>query len=249
MALSYDSVPILKQFSDEFSITFNLLSDVGSVELEGLGLLNHQIEEETAAWERDLGPRHVRIPFPGTFLLDDSGAIIEKKFDRSHRIRPSGTALLADLTGEQLEPAVRQTASGSGVAVAAWLDEGHYYPGQRLFLHIELRIEEGLHLYVPPLAETYVPLQIDLVETPGLTADVPALPAGRPFRVRGLPEDFSVVEGSVDLRIPFYFSDDLREDSSLKVRVRYQACNENTCFPPEELQIDLPITYEPTLRP
>lgn len=74
-------------------------------------------------------------------------------------------------------------------------------------------------------------------------------PIGTPFRVEGLDEIFSVVEGTVDLKVPFYISDEATGDVRLTVRIGYQACTESLCLAPEELRIDLPLEYLPIPRP
>jgi hypothetical protein len=249
VAISYDPVATLARFTQEYDITYDLLSDVGSVEIERLGMLNNTIIEEVGAWGLEYGTRHHRVPFPGAFLLDEAGVVIEKKFDRSHRVRPSGSVLLADLTREELAPAVSGTAAGPGVGVMVWLDEATYFPAQRLYAHVRIVIEEGLHLYVPPLAEGYVPLRVHLEGRPPLIAEAPELPSGKPFRIEGLDETFSVVEGSLDVKIPFYFSDEATEDATLTVRMEYQACSDSVCFAPVQVSIDLPVGYLPIPRP
>lgn len=205
--------------------------------------------EETGAWGLEYGDRHQRVPFPGVFLLDEEGVVIDRKFDRSHRVRPSGSVLVADLTGEDLPAAVSGTAAGPGVGARVWLDEATFFPAQRLYAHVRMQIEEGLHVYVPPLGEGYVPLHVRLDAEAGLVAEGFELPVGTPFRVEGLDEVFSVVEGTVDVKIPFYLSDEATGDVTLTVRIGYQACTESVCLVPEELRIDLPLEYLPIPRP
>ncbi len=248
-AISYDPVATLTRFSEEYGITYDLLSDPGSVEMERLGMLNTTIVEEVEAWGLEFGARHNRVPFPAVFLLNEEGMVWERKFDRSHRVRPSGSVLVADLTGEELPAAIAGTSAGSGVGVSAWLDEATFFPAQRLYLHVRIQIDEGLHLYVPPLAEGYVPLRVNIEAAPTLTVEPFELPAGTPFHVEGLPETFSVVEGTVNVRVPFYLSDETTDDVTLTVKVGYQACTESVCFVPEELRVDLPIEYLPIPRP
>lgn len=249
MAISYDPVATLARFSDEYGITYDLLADLGSVEMERLGMLNTTIVEEVEAWGLEFGVRHNRVPFPGVFLLDEEGIVISRKFERSHRVRPSGSVLVADLTGKELPAAVADTATGPGVGVRAWLDEATFFPAQRLYLHVRIQIDEGLHLYVPPLAEGYVPLRINVEAAPTLTVEPFELPAGNPFHVDGLPETFSVVEGTVDMKVPFYLSDETTGDVTLSVKIGYQACTTSVCFAPEELQVELPLEYLPIPRP
>lgn len=244
-AVSYDPVETLQRFSDQHGITYDLLADVGSKQMERLGLLNDTIVEERAAWGKEMDEKHENLPYPGTFLLDENGVVIDKKFERTHRLRPSGTVLLADLTDGDVEPAVSATGTAPGMRAAAWLDEDGYYPGQQLNAHVRLEVEEGVHVYVPPLEEGYIPLRVQMSDQPELTAGEPDLPTGEPFTVEGLPEQFFVVEGSLELTIPFYFSDDRNEDAVLAFEIGYQACNENACFAPETITLELPISYKP----
>lgn len=248
-AISYDSVSTLARFAAEFGITYDLLADVGSVEIERLGLLNHTIADEVTAWGNELGARHHRIPFPCVFLLDGDGVIVGKKIDRSHRVRSSGTVLLADLTGEELVPSVTAATGGPGLAARAWLTEEAIFPGQRLYAHVRMVVEDGFHLYVPPIATGYTPLRVFIEGSPALSSEAAALPPGRPFRVAGLSEEFVVVDGRVDVRMPFYLSDEVTGDVTLTVVVGYQACTDRECFPPHELRLDLPLGYLPVPKP
>lgn len=218
---------------------------MGSEQIKRLGLLNDTIVAERAAWGKEMDEKHEDLPYPGTFLLDERGVVIDKKFERTHRLRPSGTVLLAELTGEHVTPAVSVTGSAPGVRAAAWLDEGGYFPGQQLNAHVRLQVDDGLHVYVPPLAEGYIPLRVRMVEQPELFAEEPQLPQGMPFTVEGLDDEFFVAEGAVELTLPFYFSDERNEDATLAVEIGYQACNEQACFAPETMTLELPITYKP----
>ena len=245
MAISYDPVQTLARFAKEFDVAYPLLSDEGSVEIKRLGLLNDTIVAERLAWGHsgELPDRQRGLPYPGTFLLDEEGVVIEKKFERSHRLRPSGTVLIHDLMGEQANPGVSGTDAAPGVQAAAWLDEETYFPGQRLYVHVQIQIDPDLHVYVPPLTDEYFPLQITLANIPELTVESIEMPKGEALRVEGLPGEFFVVDGTVDVTIPFYFSDEAEENATLTVEVGYQACNESACFAPEELRIELPITH------
>jgi hypothetical protein len=249
VAISYDPVATLAEFAEDHGVTYPLLADVGSVQIKRLGLVNDNIVAERLAWGREMDDKHRDLPYPGTFLLDESGVVIEKKFERSHRLRPSGTVLIEALIGEAPAPAVSGTDAAPGVQGAAWLDETTFFPGQRLYAHVRLQVDPGLHLYVPPIAEGYIPVTVTMAPVPELTVEKAALPEGTPFRVEGLTDEFQVVEGEVDIRVPFYFSDEATDDATLAVRIGYQACTEEVCFAPEELRIDLPIKQLPIPHP
>ena len=249
VAISYDPVATLAGFAKEFGVTYPLLADEGSVEIKRLGLLNDTIVAELIAWSWDVDEENYKVPYPGTFLLDEEGLVVEKKFERSHRLRPSGTLLIHDLMGQQADPVVSGVGAAPGMRAAAWLDQEAYFPGQRLYVHVRLQVDPGLHVYVPPVADGYIPLQITLENVPQLTVESAELPTGEAFQVEGLAQEFLVVDDTVDARVPFYFSDEASENATLMVRVGYQACDESACFAPEELRIELPIKHMPIPMP
>ena len=69
VGISYDSVDILKEFTDKKNVTFPLLSDPDSKTIKAYGLL------DAAAKGKQEG-----IPYPGTFVVDQGGVIRAKLF-------------------------------------------------------------------------------------------------------------------------------------------------------------------------
>ncbi len=239
-AVSYDPVEILADFAESHGITYSLLGDVGSHVMEELGLLNEDMEAERAYWGRTTEERHHRLPYPATFVLDHEGVVVEKIIERSHRNRPSGRVLLEDLGYGEDEPEVRASAAGDGVVVSAWAPTAAYFPNQIFRVGVRIGVAEGLHLYVPPTAGGYVTLDVSIEGPAGVYWDPPALPEGEPFRVAGLDERFSVVDGTIDLAIPVHIHEDVG-DVTLGVVVRYQACSDEVCLMPETLRLELPL--------
>lgn len=242
VAISYDPVDVLAGFAAEHGIDYPLLSDVGSRAIRELGLENTRIVEERAYWGREVTDRHRGLPYPGTFLVDEDGVVVDKLFERSHRLRPSGRLALERLVGSLPgTPPIVRTATGPAVRAAASLDDDSYYPNQVTTVRVRLEIDEGWHVYVPPVPQGFVPLEVGLRGPQGVFTGPVELPAGRPFTVAGLPERFQVVEGVVDVAVPFYVLEDTAA-VDVRVAVRYQACSATTCLPPEELTMDATLT-------
>ncbi len=84
VGISYDSLDILKKFSDSEEIPYLLLSDEGSKTIDEYGLLYQG-----------------GLPHPGTVLIDQSGVIRAKLFERGYRIRHTNDELVA--AAEKLE--------------------------------------------------------------------------------------------------------------------------------------------------
>ena len=68
----YDPQETLRAFADGRGIEFPLLSDPGSETIRRYDLLNRETEP---------GGRTYGIPYPGTFILDTSGRVLERFFE------------------------------------------------------------------------------------------------------------------------------------------------------------------------
>lgn len=243
--MSYDPVATLAAFADEHGITYPLLSDEGSQVIEQLGLLNEYIEVMQAHEERPIEPKHDGLPYPGTFVIDEDGVVIDKQFEANHRVRPSGLSLLEDLGGSDLiERAIVDEAGSDGVRVAAWLGSAHYREMQIQRLHLTLDIPEDLHVYGEPIPDGYVPLTFELGPGGSVTpTGKPELPEPQPFRLEGLEERFVVHRGRLEISLPFRVEAQVAY-VEVTLTAQFQACSDTVCHPPKQLTLRLPQTAE-----
>ena len=77
VAVSYDSVDILKEFSKRAKVEFSLLSDKNSKTIDAWGVRNKDVA----------GGRIDGVPHPGTFLVGADGKITAKLFYEGYRKR------------------------------------------------------------------------------------------------------------------------------------------------------------------
>lgn len=92
VGISYDSVEILKRFSDRRTITFPLLSDAGSKTIDAYHIRRKDAPEP---WDG--------VAYHGTFILDQKGVIRAKLFQVSYRERPAVDALVLALKNARKE--------------------------------------------------------------------------------------------------------------------------------------------------
>jgi DsbC/DsbD-like thiol-disulfide interchange protein len=214
------------------------------VEIRRLGMLNEQVGEHHAFYGVPLREGVYGVPYPGAFLLDEQGVVVEKRFQSSYRERETGVGLLEEGFGESSsQHGPEAQASGEGLTVRAYLDSEHYRSMQRLLLVVELEIEPGLHVYGEPVPEGYVPLSIEVRPLEKLQVGPLNGPTPRPFEVEGLDEQFLVHEGRVRFSRPLTFLDRIG-DPTIEVTVRYQACTASDCLPPAALRLELPIRVQ-----
>ena len=83
VGISYDSVAVLKKFSDVHKITFPLLSDPGSKTIDA-----YHIRNEAAKGKAE------GVPEPGTFIVDKNDVIRAKLFLEGYRTRHTTDELI-----------------------------------------------------------------------------------------------------------------------------------------------------------
>ena len=98
-------------------------------------------------------------------------------------------------------------------------------------MHVRLALPEGTHAYAEPVSSAFQAFSVELEPFDNLEIDELALPAGQPFTVAGLDEQFMVYAGAVEATLSFVVTRNLGA-TTLEVRVRYQACTDRVCFSP-----------------
>jgi peroxiredoxin len=244
-AVSYDSVEVLSGFAEKFGITFPLLADEGSVVIRQLGMLNEQVAEHHAFYGIAMRDDVWGVPYPGSFILDERGIVVERRFTDSYRVRETAVGVLETaFGGRSATHGAEARAAGDGVLARAYVDSATLRVFQRLRLTVELQIEPGLHVYGQPIPDGYIPLSVEVTPIEGMEIGTMDAPAPHPFTVAGLDEQFFVYEGNVQVTLPLTFLA-ATEDQTVEVVVRYQACSATECRMPEALRFRLPLTWLP----
>jgi peroxiredoxin len=236
VAISYDPVETLTGFAANHGITFPLLSDVGSETIASLGMLNTRIEDEVRFWGREPEDRHRGLPLPGVFLLDADGIVTAKHFERSHRNRASAATLLSMLGAPSTSHDITAEGSGPSLAVRVNIHRADYFPNQVFPIEVEMAVEPGFHVYLPPVPDGYRALSVSVDGPEGIFTEAPSLPEGEPFAMLG--ESFTVAGGTIRTVVPTHIHESVG-DVELTVVVSYQACDDSTCLVPTEVRVPI----------
>ncbi|TAJ21892.1 MAG: redoxin domain-containing protein [Dehalococcoidia bacterium] len=243
-AISYDAPEVLAAFAAEFGITYPLLSDADSGVIRRYGILNTLVRPDEAVYG---------IPYPGSYLTDEMGAVTEKSFYRLYRVRPATRALLKDGFGVPLTPQSGPIAESTapGVRVTVALGEEALVFQQRVPLYVTLDLDDGLHIYAPGAGGGMLGITAEVRAPDGIETGTPAFPESRPFRIEGAEEALPVFEGTIEVAVPLISTRADVEPVTLEVVVRYQACDNRQCFLPQEqrITIDLPLQGLNRARP
>ena len=250
--ISYDPQAALRRFADRYNITYDLLSDAGSAIIRRFGILNTIIDPgDRRAWP------YYGIPFPGTYVVNGSGIVTEKFFNRHYATRTSPATILDKALGRMLArpEAPAAVRRGRQATVTA------FFAGKDLklevahTLHVRLELPQGLHVYGEPLPEGFHATTVTLRPSDGIRVGAPIYPPTTPKRFEALGVTLSVYEGAVDVRVPVTRNakwssvPELRgrlglpplEAVGLDIVVNYQACSETICYRPERVRLSVTV--------
>jgi peroxiredoxin len=252
-AISNDPQQVLGDFSARHGIVYPLLSDPDSAVIRRYGILNTLIEPHEGRSMRWYG-----IPYPGTYVTDETGTITHKFFHQHHATRASGRSLLYALTGEggadDRTPAAR--AEGDDLTLEVHLLDDRLRLEVLSTLRCTLQIREDLHLYAPGSPEGFVVTGLT-VTGQGVRTYEATWPEPAVFRMEALGLTLPVWTGDVDVTVPLTAGSELiklghgldRPTVTIDVEVRYQACNEDECFMPGTLRQSLEVPLDTLVEP
>ena len=230
--LSYDEVDALADFKKAHGTTFVMLSDPDSEIIREFGILNTTIAEDDHPW--------YGIPYPGVYVTDSDGIILEKFFENNFTVRPGPEQLLAALKGEQVD-LIKKNGDDQQVKVEVAFEGDTLPAGITRQIVARFSVPEGMHLYGQPVPEGLVPASIQLdEELEGIVSYTPVGPKTRPLTLSGDGHTLEVYEGDVVLRLPVAQNGRAVEKDEdgrwvrIAGKVRWQACDDEKCDVPQE---------------
>jgi hypothetical protein len=241
-AISYDSVAVLKSFAERRGITFPLLSDPESKIIRDFGILNEQAQPGTVQYG---------IPYPGTYLVDRAGRVTEKYFEDDFTQRYTSADILVSRFGESAG-AAHTIAEGKHLSVSASASNGRVRSGQRISLVLDVQLGPRLHVYAPGVKSDYIPIEWIMKESPALTVRAAAYPASKMLRLEVIKETVPVYQDTFRLVREVTIARDaalrplLDAEGRLVIEggLRYQACDDKICYPPETVPVRWTLQVE-----
>jgi len=240
-AVSYDSVAVLKNFSERQGITYPLLSDTDSKVIGSYGLLNESVAKDSPQYG---------IPYPGTFILDRAGVVAQKYFEADFRQRYTASEILvrqyggtAGAASQVIETKHLRLTSSASLSTVHW--------GQRLALVADIELKPGMHVYAPGV-EGYIPIEFKLTATPAFQEHGPAYPAARKLHLKAIGETVAVFQGRFRAAEDITIAPEAQVkplltptgDLVMEATVRYQACDAKICYPPQNVPLRWTLHYQ-----
>ncbi len=240
-AISYDSVPVLADFTTRRHITFPLLSDAGSILIKRYGILNTTVPETN---QQSYG-----IPFPGTFMLNPQGVVTSRFFEQAYQERSSVGSVLVRLGNNIDVPATR--ISAPQIEITSFATDETVAPGMHFSLVLDIKPTARVHVYAPGVTG-YKPIAFTIQPTPGLLVGAAEFPKAEDYFFKPLNEHvpvfqqpFRIVQdATIDASAPGQAA--LKDTSALTISgtLSYQACDDKLCFIPQSV----PLSWTVKLR-
>jgi peroxiredoxin len=242
--ISYDSVEILKYFSDRRKIDFPLLSDPDSKIIRRYQVLNSEAVGPNAGMAR-----------PGYFYIDPEGMIREKFFEAKYRERLTGNTVLAKLFPE-LGEEVTGTVEAPHLQLSVGQSDRLAVPGNLVTLTAEVRLPPDVHVYAPG-TKGYKTVKLVIDPLSDFELRQANYPAAKILYLPAIKERVPVFEGAFRIRQELKvnsmaeFSGGLGADGKMvtvKGNLEYQACDSKICFLPATVPVEWQFRIVPLDR-
>jgi hypothetical protein len=191
------------------------------------------------------------VAYPGYFVLDRSGIVRERFLDGRYDDRRTANGVVAALFPEWSASEGRRVGAPH-VELALSQSDEDVVPGARITLAAELRLPAGVHVYAPG-ARGYEAIELALTPSSELTFAPVRYPPAKELRLEAAQESIPVYEGALRLQVEVVLivgrevqeriekSPEHRARVTVKGVLRYQACDERTCFEPSEVEVEWEI--------
>jgi hypothetical protein len=240
-AISYDTEPILKYFSDRRKITFPLLADPDSQIIRAYGVLNPE------------GVGMLKgMALPGYFFIDPKGVIREKFFEAKYRVRYSGSDVIGKLFPE-LGSEVSGNVEAPHLRLGVQQSDKFGFPGSRITLSVNLDLPPDVHVYSPGV-KGYKPIQLTMESSPDIEFTPATFPRPKILYLPAIKERVPVFEGSFTINQELKISASVPFNTSLGTdgktvtihgKLQYQACDTKVCY----LPVSVPVEWQLQLLP
>jgi DsbC/DsbD-like thiol-disulfide interchange protein len=114
--------------------------------------------------------------------------------------------------------------------------------GKSAQAEIRLKIKEGYHINANPPSQYQIATQLTVEPAEGITAGQPKYPASITKKFAFSEQPLAVYEKEATINVPVNVSAGAAKgERSVPARVRFQACDDQVCYPPKNLQVSIPV--------
>lgn len=117
--------------------------------------------------------------------------------------------------------------------------------GKSAQAEVKLKIKEGYHINANPASQYQIATLLTVEPVEGITAGQPSYPASMTKKFTFAEQPLAVYEKEATISVAVNAAAGAAKgERSVPARLRFQACDEQVCYPPKNLQVSLPVTVK-----
>lgn len=232
ISISFDSVDVLKSFSDKNNITYPLLSDVGSRVIREYGILLEGIQPDN---------KWYGVAHPGIYIIDKNSVVVKKHFEKSPYERPTVENVLVTHLNKEMKTN-RKGFSTFYLKGSIAISDTVALSSQVLAIIVKMSVKGGFHLYGEPIPDGYYPLKIQLESNPNFTLEPWHYPKTKEIFLKSIDETFNILPNDFELRSKIRIARNPKYGLHVvNIKISFQACDSKMCMIPVELVLKFPL--------
>lgn len=157
-----------------------------------------------------------------------------------------GSTAFADLNGGPSKPVSAAQIKPETLATVKKVKPVTLNKGGNAIVTLEVEVAKNFHVQANPASQpNLIPTTLTMESLPGIKVGTPEYPKGESYKLAGTPTEVMAYGGT--FKIKFSLEAEPTASSgklTLNGKLRYQACNEKTCFFPVNAAVSIPVTVK-----
>ncbi len=151
--------------------------------------------------------------------------------------------LLLAVTAGSAQPASAQAGLAYASATAAAVTDP-VQPGTTVKTILAVKVSPGFHIQSDkPRDPSLIPLTLTFEAPPGVKVEASSFPPAKDFLLKGTDKPLAVFEGAFSIEVRLAVAKDhAAGEVTVPARLRYQACDDTTCFRPMTIPVSWTLT-------
>lgn len=110
---------------------------------------------------------------------------------------------------------------------------------------VEAEVSKKFHVQANEAKPPLIPTTLTLDAVDGLKVGAPIYPKAQPYKQRGTTTELQVYNGTFGIKVPIEANANAKPGNyALTGKLRYQACDETTCYPPVKEDVSIPVVVK-----
>lgn len=161
----------------------------------------------------------------------------------------SGAGTGANATVSNASPGANsQAASSKGLpedVLQASAQKVEAQAGKSAQAEVHLKIKEGYHINANPASQYQIATQLTVEKAEGITAGQPVYPPSITKKFAFSEQPLAVYEKEATIGVPLNVeAKAAKGEQTVAARIKFQACDEQVCYPPRNLQLSIPVSVK-----